>query len=71
LINSVPKELGGIRVLDTDQIDGFRYHLEGGWWVSVRESGTEPLVRIYAETENDSATNSAIVEIARVLGLDH
>lgn len=71
LINSVPKTLGGKRVIDTDQIDGFRYHLEGGWWVSVRESGTEPLIRIYAEMDSDSETDSAIAEVARVLGLDH
>jgi phosphomannomutase len=71
LINSVPKTLGGKRVVDTDQIDGFRYHLEGGWWVSVRESGTEPLIRIYAEMDSDSETDSAIAEVARALGLDH
>ena len=71
LINAVPKTLGGKRVVDADQIDGFRYHLEDGWWVSVRESGTEPLVRIYAEMENDSEADFAIAEVARLLGLDY
>ena len=70
LINAVPKTLAGRRVVDTDQMDGFRYHLEDGWWVSVRESGTEPLVRVYAEMETDSEVDFAIAEVARLLGLD-
>ena len=70
LINAVPKTLGGKRVVDTDQMDGFRYHLEDGWWVSVRESGTEPLIRVYAEMETDSGVDFAIAEVARLLGLD-
>jgi phosphomannomutase len=28
--------------------DGFKYFVEGGW-VLVRASGTEPLIRFYAE----------------------
>ena len=56
--------------MDTDQMDGFRYHLEDGWWVSVRESGTEPLIRVYAEMETDSGVDFAIAEVARLLGLD-
>ncbi|MFA7296923.1 MAG: phosphoglucomutase/phosphomannomutase family protein, partial [Dehalococcoidia bacterium] len=27
----------------------FRFNLEGGWWLLLRFSGTEPLLRIYAE----------------------
>ena len=33
-----------------DTRDGFRYKLEDGAWLLVRFSGTEPLVRIYAES---------------------
>ena len=41
-------EIGGVPILDTDTIDGRRFHVEGGW-LAVRFSGTEPLLRIYAE----------------------
>jgi alpha-D-glucose phosphate-specific phosphoglucomutase len=38
------------RVVKLDTRDGFRYKLEDGAWLLVRFSGTEPLVRIYAES---------------------
>ena len=41
-------EIGGVPILDTDTIDGRRFHVEDGW-LAVRFSGTEPLLRIYAE----------------------
>ena len=38
-----------LRVTGRDQLDGYRFQLEGGWWLLLRFSGTEPLLRIYAE----------------------
>jgi phosphomannomutase len=43
-------EIGGIRVLRFDTVDGFRFILKDGSWLLIRFSGTEPLLRIYAET---------------------
>jgi alpha-D-glucose phosphate-specific phosphoglucomutase len=43
------EKVGGQRVVSLDTRDGFRYKLENGAWLLVRFSGTEPLVRIYAE----------------------
>ena len=34
-----------------DRRDGVKFYLEGDAWVMMRPSGTEPLVRIYAEAE--------------------
>lgn len=42
-------KVGGQKVVGVDTRDGFRYKLENGAWLLVRFSGTEPLVRIYAE----------------------
>jgi phosphomannomutase len=44
-------EVAGIPVLDSDTIDGKRFHVDDGW-LAVRFSGTEPLLRIYAEAAN-------------------
>lgn len=41
-------EISGVPILDTDSIDGKRFQVEDGW-LAVRFSGTEPLLRIYAE----------------------
>ena len=43
--------LGDYPVLDTDSIDGRRLRFDDGW-LAVRFSGTEPLLRIYAEASS-------------------
>ncbi len=44
-----PSRLAGQRVSAVNRIDGAKYFREDGTWVMLRLSGTEPLVRIYAE----------------------
>ncbi|MEF9841992.1 MAG: phosphoglucosamine mutase [Raoultibacter sp.] len=39
----------GKKVVAIDRRDGVKFSLEGDAWVMMRPSGTEPLVRIYAE----------------------
>ena len=46
-----PAEICGKQVVDVDRRDGVKFYLEGDAWVMMRPSGTEPLVRIYAEAE--------------------
>jgi phosphomannomutase len=40
---------GKFEVVDTNLIDGFKYELPNDCWTMIRASGTEPLLRIYAE----------------------
>lgn len=46
------REVGGIRVEAIDRMDGTKFLLEGGAWLLLRASGTEPVVRIYAEASS-------------------
>jgi phosphomannomutase len=43
------QKIAGHKVLSTSTLDGDKYLLEGGGWLMIRSSGTEPLLRYYAE----------------------
>ncbi len=47
---SSPQVLDSVKVAKKDTFDGFRFRLEDGSWLLIRFSGTEPLLRIYAES---------------------
>jgi phosphomannomutase len=50
LAEAVPTALSGVPVASRNTSDGFKYVLSDGGWVLIRFSGTEPLMRIYAES---------------------
>ncbi len=50
--NCCPAEIGGVAVRSRDTLDGFRFRLADGSWLLIRFSGTEPLLRIYAESDS-------------------
>lgn len=43
------KSFGKYTVKDVKTIDGFKYFLDNERWVMIRPSGTEPVLRVYAE----------------------
>jgi phosphoglucomutase len=50
---NAPEDFGGRRVKEVNRMDGVKFIFEDGSWMLMRPSGTEPLVRIYAEAENE------------------
>jgi phosphomannomutase len=46
------KSLDGVKVITFDTTDGFRFILADTTWLLIRFSGTEPLLRIYAESNS-------------------
>ncbi|MCX6004485.1 MAG: phosphoglucomutase/phosphomannomutase family protein, partial [Chloroflexi bacterium] len=52
------EKVGTLKVVKLDTRDGFRYKLEDGSWLLVRFSGTEPLIRIYAESKSRQEVQS-------------
>ena len=58
LATSPPKVVGGKRVESINTIDGIKLILEGGSWILIRESGTEPLARVYVEGRSDEEVAS-------------
>ncbi|MGK7874679.1 MAG: phosphoglucomutase/phosphomannomutase family protein [Xenococcaceae cyanobacterium] len=56
-----PAEVAGIKVKEVGRKDGIKLYLEEGSWVLLRPSGTEPLMRLYLET-NSLEKQSKIAE---------
>jgi phosphoglucomutase len=52
---SAPASVSGRKVAKVNQLDGIKLIFEDGSWILVRESGTEPVARVYieAKTEKD------------------
>jgi phosphomannomutase len=46
----------GRKVARIDRTDGVKVVFENGWWALMRLSGTEPLMRVYVETEHPEAS---------------
>ncbi|MBS1796814.1 MAG: phosphoglucomutase/phosphomannomutase family protein [Acidobacteria bacterium] len=47
-----PSEIGGRKIEKINRMDGVKFIFTDGSWMLMRPSGTEPLVRIYAESED-------------------
>jgi phosphomannomutase len=60
-----PDTLAGRKVQKRDQLDGYRFEVDGAWLL-LRPSGTEPLLRIYTET-TDVALVKPLLDAGREL----
>jgi phosphomannomutase len=60
-----PDRIAGLAVAGTDTTDGYRFDLEGGGWLLLRFSGTEPLLRIYTEVVGDKALVDKVLAAGR------
>jgi phosphomannomutase len=49
LTEQAPAEIGGQKVLRVANMDGSKYILADDSWLLIRPSGTEPVLRVYAE----------------------
>jgi phosphomannomutase len=56
-------------VVGRDTTDGIRFRMKGGAWLVVRFSGTEPLLRIYAEAESPDRVKDLIQAGREVVGV--
>ena len=66
LKDSSPGMLDGVRVVKKDTFDGFRFTLADDAWLLIRFSGTEPLLRIYAESDSPARVER-LLELGRKL----
>ena len=64
-----PKQVAGVDVERVRDDDGFKFFLKDGSWVLLRTSGTEPLIRVYAEAQDSDAVEKRLGELEAVVGL--
>ena len=64
-----PTSLGGLKLVDINTLDGYKYVLEDGGWLLIRFSGTEPIVRVYCETTDVTRVKPLLQDGLRLLGL--
>ena len=58
-LENCPEEFAGEKVAEINKLDGTKLIMEDGKsWLLMRESGTEPVVRLYGEAESDQKLNS-------------
>jgi len=68
LSSSSPDTIAGSKVTKVDTTGGFRFFLGDESWLLIRFSGTEPLVRIYAEAESLERAGELLDEGKKLIG---
>jgi phosphomannomutase len=60
LLDKAPDEIGGEKVVSISTIDGVKYLIADGSWLLIRPSGTEPVLRVYAEGRSPEMVKSLL-----------
>jgi phosphomannomutase len=58
--DDVFKNFGNYKVEKLETIDGWKYYFENDQWMMIRASGTEPVLRVYAESDTMDNTRKIL-----------
>jgi len=61
-----PESIDGVKVVKSDTTDGFRFTLVDTTWLLIRFSGTEPVLRIYTESNTPTRVDK-LLELGKKL----
>jgi alpha-D-glucose phosphate-specific phosphoglucomutase len=60
LVNHAPDRIADVRIENVQTNDGIKYYLADGSWLLIRPSGTEPVLRVYAEAPDDGRVRALL-----------
>lgn len=60
LMNEAPQKIGGETVTEIGTKDGVKYTLADNSWLLIRPSGTEPVLRVYAEGHTEGMVQALL-----------
>jgi len=60
LKNEAPQSIGGEKIIQVSALDGVKYIMADDSWLLIRPSGTEPVLRVYAEGRSDEMKNALL-----------
>jgi phosphomannomutase len=69
LASDRPSQISGSEVVKVNTIDGYHFSLADGSWLLIRLSGTEPILRIYAEASSLGRAQTLVAAGRRLLGV--
>ena len=64
-----PGSLADLAVVEVNRLDGVKMILEDGSWLLLRPSGTEPVVRLYAEAPTESQLSAVVAAGEALIGM--
>jgi alpha-D-glucose phosphate-specific phosphoglucomutase len=67
LLNAAPGSVNGETIARVDKLDGAKFYLADHSWLLIRPSGTEPVLRIYAEARSPESRD-ALLKMGSELG---
>mgnify|MGYP006292828763 CR=1 FL=1 len=68
LLDEAPDDLAGESVIDVNTLDGVKYLLADDSWLLIRPSGTEPVLRVYAEGRDPGMVDTLLAYGEQVAG---
>jgi phosphomannomutase len=74
LAEQAPATLAGLEVVERNELDtrdGFKFYRSDGSWLLIRFSGTEALLRVYAEARSPEDVDALLAEGRRIAAGGH
>jgi phosphomannomutase len=61
------KSFGAYEIKETENLDGWKYHFDENSWVMIRASGTEPVLRVYSESNTQEEVFKILDTVKEIL----